>query len=126
MTKRQAPIDSKELATIAIEEIDNRKGEDILLMDLREVDGAITDFFVICSANSTTQVGAIKDAIERKLRTNAGEKPWHIEGTSQLEWVLMDYVNVVIHIFLPERRDFYNLEELWADAKIKEIKTVEN
>lgn len=126
MTKKQTTLQSNELSSIIIDAIDDRKGENILLMDLRSLDGAVTDYFVICTANSTTQAGGIKDAIEEKVRIASGEKPWHIEGTSQLEWVLMDYVNVVVHIFLPEKRKFFNLEGLWADAKIKEIKTAEN
>ena len=91
-------------------------------MDLRGVDGTVTDFFVICEANSTTQIGAIKDSIEKVVREELGEKPWHTEGTSNLEWVLIDYVNVVAHVFNREKRTFFNLEELWADAEIKEIK----
>jgi|SRR5690554_2494754 len=126
MTKKQTTLESSKLASIIGDIIDDRKGEDILLMDLRKIDGAVTDYFVICTANSTTQASGIKDAIEEKVKIAAGEKPWHIEGTSQLEWVLMDYVNVVVHIFLAEKRDFFNLEGLWADAKIKEIKTAEN
>lgn len=125
MAKKPTVLQSDELADLIIEAIEDNKGEDLVKMDLRKLDGAVTDFFVICTANSTTQVGGIKDSIEEKVRKKGNDKPWHVEGTTMQEWVLMDYVNVVVHIFLPERRAFFRLEDLWADAKISKIETAE-
>jgi len=119
-TKKQ--IQSDELTELIVKGIQEKKGENIVQLDLRGLDGAVTDFFIVCEASSTTQVGAISDSIEEEVRKACGEKPWHIEGIENLEWVLLDYVNVVAHVFQPEKRDFFNIEELWADAKIKEIR----
>lgn len=123
MTKKNTKISSDELAETIIQGIQERKGEEIVKIDLKEVDGAVTDYFIICQANSTTQVVAIKDSIEEFLRKNVGEKPWHVEGTANAEWVLLDYVDVVAHIFLPEKREYFNLEGLWADAEILEVES---
>jgi len=122
MTESKTAVKSDELAAIIVKGIQEKKGEHIVQMDLSNVEGAVTDYFVICEANSTTQIDAIKDSIAKEVKEILGEKPWHVEGTSNLEWVLIDYVNVVAHIFNREKREFFNLEELWADAKIKEIK----
>jgi len=123
MTKKNTKISSDELAETIIQGIQERKGEEIVKIDLKEVDGAVTDYFIICQANSTTQVVAIKDSIEEFVRKNVGEKPWHVEGTANAEWVLLDYVDVVAHIFLPEKREYFNLEGLWADAEILEVES---
>tara|TARA_B100001109_G_C18864691_1_gene476361 strand:+ start:9312 stop:9689 length:378 start_codon:yes stop_codon:yes gene_type:complete len=121
MTKESKRITSDELSDIIIKGIQEKKGENIRILDLKSVDGAVTDYFIICDANSSTQINAIKDSIEEEVRKTIGEKPWHIEGTTNLEWVLIDYVDVVAHVFNPEKRAFFNLEGLWADAEIKEI-----
>lgn len=121
MSKAKKIKITDELTELVIKGIQEKKGENIALMDLRGVDGAVTDYFVICEANSTTQIDAIKDSVEEEVRKASGEKPWHIEGTSNLEWVLLDYVNVVVHIFNKEKREYFDLEGLWADAKIEEI-----
>ncbi len=110
-----------ELAAAIVDAIQEKKGEKIVQMDLRGLDGAVTDMFIVCEANSSTQINAIKDSIDKEVRKNIGDKPWHIEGTQNLEWVLIDYVNVVAHVFEKEMRSFYDIEGLWADAKIKEI-----
>lgn len=123
MTKKNTKISSDELAETIIQGIQERKGEEIVKIDLKDVDGAVTDYFIICQANSTTQVVAIKDSIEEFVRKNVGEKPWHVEGTANAEWVLLDYVDVVAHIFLPEKREYFNLEGLWADAEILEVES---
>lgn len=123
MTKKNTSNQSAELAETIIDGILEKKGEEIVKINLQETEGAVTDYFIICQANSSTQVSAIKDSIEEVVRKKTGEKPWHVEGTSNLEWVLLDYVNVVAHIFLPERRTFFNLEGLWADAEISTIES---
>ncbi|MGA2669184.1 MAG: ribosome silencing factor [Ignavibacteria bacterium] len=111
---------SKELASKLAHLALNKKAEDIKILDLRKLTG-ITDFFVICTGGSDVQVKAIADAIidgSKKL----GERPWHKEGFSSRSWVLLDYVEVVVHVFLNETRKFYGLEKLWGDAPLKELK----
>lgn len=90
-------------------------------MDLRGISNAVTDIMIIASADSSTQVLAIADSIEDFVRKNIGENPWHHEGYENALWVLLDYVTVVVHIFQPEVRTYYQLEKLWADANIKQI-----
>ncbi len=121
MTKTSKAVDSDDLAAKVIYGIQEKKGENITQLNLRGVDGAVSDYFIICEANSSTQILAIKDSIEEEVRKGLGEKPWHVEGTQNGEWVLLDYVNVVAHIFQPEKRLFFNLEELWADAERNDI-----
>lgn len=121
MTKPSNVVKSDDLAAKVIDSIQEKKGENITQLNLQGVDGAVSEYFVICEANSSTQVMAIKDSIEEEVRKSLGEKPWHIEGTENGEWVLLDYVNVVAHIFLPEKREFFNLEGLWADAERNDI-----
>jgi ribosome-associated protein len=96
-----------------------KKGLNVLNIDLRKLENRITDYFVICHAASGTQVSAICDSVEDTVREEAGEKPMHIEGLDNCYWVLLDYGNVIVHIFLEEYRNFYSLESLWADAEIE-------
>ncbi len=98
-----------------------KKGLNVLKIDLRKLENRITDYFVICHAPSGTQVSAICDSVDDTVRKEVGEKPLHIEGLDNCFWVLVDYGNVIVHIFLEEYRNFYNLESLWADAVIKKI-----
>lgn len=105
------------LSKVIIKGMEEKKAVDILVMDLRSIKNSVTDFFVICSGNSDTQIDAISKSIEEEVH-KAGESPaWKVEGKSNGQWILMDYVNVVAHIFLKEKREFYGLEELWGDAK---------
>ena len=108
-------MDKKLIETI-VEAIFDKKGHNVVSLDLSGFDGAITDTFVICNADSTTQVGAIADGIEEKVIEVLGEKPWRVEGLTNSLWVAMDYGTVIVHIFQTELRDFYKLEQLWADA----------
>jgi len=108
-------INEKLIGTI-IEAIQDKKGHGIVALDLSGFDGAICSAFVICSADSTTRVGAIAAGIEEKTLEKAGEKVWRIEGLSNSLWVVMDYGDVMVHVFQSETRRFYKLEELWADA----------
>jgi len=96
-----------------------KKGRDVLKIDLRELENRIADYFIICHGTSTTQVDTICDSVEDTVRKTAGEKPLHIEGLDNCFWVLLDYGNVVVHIFLEKYREFYSLESLWADASIE-------
>lgn len=113
-------MESKELAFKLADLILQKKGSKILVMDLRKLT-TVTDYFVISSVSSDTQVKAIADYLKEETK-KIDEKPWHNEGYSNLSWVLLDFVNVVVHIFLEDTRKFYNLEGLWADADINEVK----
>jgi ribosome-associated protein len=106
---------SKVFKTI-IQAIQEKKAENIISLDLRKIPEAVADFFVICEAGSTTQVKAIADSIEEGVRKNCDELPYKHEGRQSLQWVLIDYVNVVVHVMLPENRRFYKLEDMWSDA----------
>ncbi|AYD46584.1 MAG TPA: ribosome silencing factor [Arachidicoccus soli] len=101
---------------VIVSAIQEKKGENILSLDLRNIDEAVADFFIICEASSTTQVKAIGDFIEEKVKEELNEAAFRSEGRSSLNWVLVDFVNVVVHIMLPEARQRYRLEELWCDA----------
>lgn len=112
------PVPSTELVDHILEGIREVKGFDIAVMDLRQLRNAVADYFIICSGNSDTQVGAIADSVEHIVRKNIRERPWHSEGPRKGEWVLIDYVTVVVHVMLPRAREFYGIEELWGDAQI--------
>ncbi|QTN39884.1 ribosome silencing factor [Cryomorphaceae bacterium] len=120
MKNPQGP-DSEQLVEVIVKGIEEKKGQNVTIMDLREIEHAVTDFFVICDGNSNTQVKAIADSIEEEVRKGLNDKPWHKEGKEESEWVLLDYVNVVAHVFQRPIREFYNIEELWGDAEIREI-----
>ena len=105
-----------------IKGIFNKGGKDILKIDLRKLENSITDYFVICHGTSVTQVDAICDSVEDIVIAETGEKPLHVEGLENCFWVLLDYGNVVVHIFLEQYRNFYSLESLWADAGIEMMK----
>lgn len=100
-----------------IQAIQDKKGEKIVALDLRKIPEAVADFFIVCEAGSGTQIKAIADFIEKKVREQTGEIPYKEEGITALQWVLIDYINIVVHIFMPENRKFYQLEEMWSDAK---------
>lgn len=101
--------------------IENVKGEDIQVLDLREIDNTPCDYFVICSGNSNTQVSAIVGSVQKNVSKLLKEKPFHTEGSDLAEWVLIDYVNIVVHVFQKQIREYYNIEELWGDAKTTQI-----
>ena len=111
------------LAEIAAFGMQEKKGLDIVTLDLRKSKASFADFFVICHANSDRQVEALADSVEDEIRKALNEKPLHREGAERAEWVLLDYVNVVIHIFQSEKRAFYGIEELWGDAVVKKFDT---
>jgi len=103
-----------------IRAIQDKKGENIVSLDLRKIPEAVADFFIICEANNQPQIRAISDFIEEQVKLNCGEVPYHYEGKQKLHWVLIDYVNVVVHVMVPESRKFYKLEEMWSDAQLEE------
>lgn len=105
------------LRDTAIKAISDKQGNEIISLDLREITDDISDHFIVCDASSTTQVKAIADNVMKQVKEATGENPWHKEGFENLEWILLDYVDVVVHIFQTEKREFYQIEDLWSDAK---------
>ena len=118
MTKN---ISTEDLLASIIKGIEDVKGLDIDILDLRGIDNSVCDYFVICNGNSNTQVNAIVGSIQKGVSKELKDKPWHIEGTDVGEWVLMDYVSIVVHVFQKHIREYYNIESLWGDAKITSI-----
>ncbi|HUR64978.1 MAG TPA: ribosome silencing factor [Chitinophagaceae bacterium] len=110
---------SKIIKTI-IAAIQEKKGENIISLDLKKINEAVADFFIVCEASSQPQIRAIAENIEAKLREKCEESPYHHEGYQNLQWVLIDYVNVVVHVMLSDTRKFYKLEEMWSDAAAEE------
>ncbi|MDR2121706.1 MAG: ribosome silencing factor [Flavobacteriaceae bacterium] len=104
-----------------IKGIEEVKGYDITILDFTKLENTITDYFVICTGTTNTQVSAIAGSVERFVRTHMKEKPWHVEGVDNQQWILVDYVSVVVHIFQPEYREYYGLEDLWGDVEITKI-----
>jgi len=119
--KREARLtkNSKIVKTI-IQAIQDKKGENIVSLDLRKIHEAIADFFIICEADSHTQIKAIADFVEVTIKNSCGELPYKHEGIQALQWVIIDYINVVVHVMLPESRRFYKLEDMWSDAVFEE------
>ena len=103
-----------------IRAIQDKKGEHIVSLDLRKIPEAVSDFFVICEANNQPQIRAITDAVEDEVKKHTGQIPYRTEGKQNLQWVLIDYINIVVHIMTPETRKFYKLEEMWSDAPLEE------
>ena len=110
---------SKVIKTI-IHAIQQKKGENIISLDLRKIPEAVADFFIICEANNQPQVRAISDFVEEEMKKKCDEIPYRHEGIKNLHWVLIDYINVVVHVMLPETRKFYKLEDMWSDASAEE------
>lgn len=121
MTKENTSADQL-IATI-LEGIEDVKGQHINILDLRELENTVCDYFIICEGTSNTQVSAIVNSIQKKVSKAIKDNPWHIEGIENAEWVLMDYVNVVVHVFQKHIREYYDIESLWGDAKMTEIET---
>ncbi|PZD78317.1 ribosome silencing factor [Mesonia sp. K7] len=121
MTKKKNNTDI--LITHIIEGIEEVKGENIDILDLREIENTVCDYFIICDGNSNTQVNAIVNSIQKIVSKSLKEKAWHVEGTENAEWVLIDYVDIVVHVFQKHIREFYDIESLWGDAKVTSIET---
>lgn len=118
MSKQNELLSSEQLSEVVVKGMQEMKAEDIVLMDLRSVKNAVADFFVICSGNSDTHIDAIAESVDHEVNKTDGQNPWHREGYNNKVWVLLDYVDVVVHVFKHENREFYSLESLWGDAKI--------
>jgi len=111
-------LENNPLLESILEGIEESKGEEIVVIDLRKVSGAVCDYFVICQGNSTTQTEAIARKVHEWTRKQINERPWKTEGQSSGTWILMDYFNIVVHIFTKETRLFYDIEDLWADGEV--------
>lgn len=115
--------DSTVLCDSIVEGMKENKGNDIVVLDLRKLESAVCDYFVLCSGDSSTHVDGISNAVTTHVRKDIKEKPWHIEGKTNSDWILLDYINVVGHVFYKEARSFYDIEELWSDAKRTNIQS---
>ena len=116
INNKKTKSESLDLKNSIIEGVLDGKAKNIVCLDLRKINGSVSDFFIICHGDSITHVEGINRSIYKKCMANHNEKPWHQEGKGNSEWVLLDYVNVVAHIFHNDAREHYNLEGLWADA----------
>ncbi|WP_395056336.1 ribosome silencing factor [Flavobacterium sp.] len=121
MAKKE--INNDVLLANIIKGIEEVKGNDITILDLRALENTVCDYFVICNGNSNTQVNAIVNSVQKVVSKELKDKPWHVEGSDVADWVLMDYVHIVVHVFQKHIREYYNIESLWGDAKIT---TIEN
>jgi len=117
MRVRHQTDNTEAVVAATIEAMESVKGKEIVTLDLREIDSAVTDYFVICHAASKTQVDAISDKVEDLVLEKTHVKPYHIEGRENTEWILIDFIDVVVHVFLESARSYYKIEELWADAE---------
>ena len=116
MQKEITKSTSLKLSEAIVLGMQENKAKDIVLLDLRNINNAVCDYFVICSGDSSTQISGICDAIAKFTSKKLSEKPWHVEGKQNCEWILLDYISVVAHVFYKENRESYDLEDLWADA----------
>lgn len=114
---------SDQLITTILSGIEDVKGKEITILDLREIENTVCDYFIICEGTSNTQVNAIVNSIQKKVSKELKDNPWHVEGSDNAEWVLIDYVNVVVHVFQKHTRQYYDIESLWGDAKTTVIET---
>jgi ribosome-associated protein len=114
-------LTSSQLKEIIVRGMQERKATNIAVLDMRGIKNAVVDFFVICDGNSDTQVDAISESIEEQVYKDTQQHPWHREGKTNKEWVLLDYTDIVAHVFRKDKRGFYSLEDLWGDAKITYI-----
>lgn len=121
MGKTKDVKESQVVLDVAIKGLQDVKGENLVCIDMSVIENAVCDYFLICTGTSNTHVNALAESVKREVKTVLGQNPWHSEGFGNSEWIILDYVNTVVHIFQEEARSFYSLEELWADAKISKI-----
>ncbi|MDX1769152.1 MAG: ribosome silencing factor [Arenibacter troitsensis] len=121
MQKRKSSAD--ELIALILSGIEEVKGLDVNLLDLRDIENTVCDYFIICNGTSNTHVNAIVGSIQKTVSKAIQDKPWHVEGSDNAEWVLMDYVNVVVHVFQKQVREYYDIEGLWGDAKVTSVES---
>ncbi len=116
-------ISADQLISVIISGIEDVKGKEISILDLREIENTVCDYFIICEGTSNTQVNAIVNSIQKKVSKELKDHPWHVEGADNAEWVLLDYVNIAVHVFQKHIREYYDIESLWGDAKTTVIET---
>jgi ribosome-associated protein len=119
MVKNKAIQESAYISELAIHGMQEKKGNEIVRLDLRNIFSSVSDYFVICHADSSTQVKAIANSVEEEIFKATQQEPWRKEGLVHSEWILLDYIDVVVHIFRTDKREFYGVEDLWGDAEIK-------
>ena len=122
MGKKTVGRKSDVLVKAIIDSIKQHKGKEVVSLDLRKIETAVCDFFIICHGTSSTHLSSIVDNVRKDVSKLMKEKPWHTEGESNKEWILMDYFDIIVHIFQEKTRAFYNIEDLWGDAEIKNVK----
>ena len=123
---QESKTSADELIALIIQGVDEVKGQNVNLLDLREIESTVCDYFIVCNGTSNTHVNAIVGSIQKTVSKAIQDKPWHVEGEDNAEWVLMDYVNVVVHVFQKQVREFYDIEGLWGDAKFTTIESSVN
>jgi ribosome-associated protein len=116
-------ISADQLIAVIISGIEDVKGKGISILDLRDIENTVCDYFIICEGTSNTQVNAIVNSIQKKVSKELKDNPWHVEGADNAEWVLLDYVNIAVHVFQKQTREYYDIESLWGDAKTTVIET---
>lgn len=121
MTEKKGELPAAALSELVVQGMLEKKANDVVVLDLRKVKNAVADYFIICSGNSDTQIDAICDSVEEFVHKATKTSPWKKEGKQNKEWILLDYIDVVAHIFKKDKREFYSLEELWGDAVVTNI-----
>ena len=121
MSKKEKGTD--QLITQILKGIDEVKGQDVEILDLRDIENTVCDYFIICNGTSNTQVNAIVNSVQKTVSKALKDKPWHVEGSDNAEWILIDYVHVVVHVFQKHIREYYDIEGLWGDAKSVKIES---
>lgn len=123
MVKNKVLNESAIISDLAVHGIQEKKGNDIVRLDLRNINSSVADYFIICHADSSTQVKAIANSVEEEIYKAIKQDPWRKEGLQQGEWILLDYVDVIVHIFKTDKREYYGVEDLWGDADIQYYKS---
>lgn len=123
MINKEKPSDSILISRLAVHGMQEKKGNEIVKLDLRNLSSAVSDYFIICHADSANQMRAIADSVEEEVYKGSKQRPWRTEGYSNGEWILIDYIDVVVHIFKTDKRQYYGIEDLWGDAEFENYKS---
>lgn len=123
MIKNKTVNQANDISALIVHGIQEKKGNEIVRLDLRNINSAVADYFIICHAESSTHMKAIADSVEKEVYLASGQNPAHKEGFEHAEWILLDYIDIVVHIFRTDKRSFYGIEDLWGDAEIKNYKS---
>lgn len=123
MIKSKNIDDSMLISQLVVHGMQEKKGSDIVRLDLRNINSSVSDYFVICHAETSTQMRALADSVEAEVFKGVKQHPWRVEGYANGEWILIDYVDVVVHVFKTDKRQYYGIEDLWGDAKFENYKS---